>query len=50
LGEILLIRPGHLYLKKKKKRLWLVLDLEVHVEGYLKMYIFYPSDVNTYFH
>jgi len=48
-GEILLIWPGHLYFKKRIE-LWLMLDLEVHVEGYLKIYIFYLSDVNTYFH
>ena len=48
-GGILLVWPGPLYIKKRIE-LWLVLGLEVHVEGYLKIYIFYPSDVTTYFH
>jgi hypothetical protein len=38
------------FILQKRTELWLVLDLEVHVEAYLRNWISYLSDVNTYFH
>jgi hypothetical protein len=35
-GEIPLTKAGYLYCKKGNLELWLVLDLEVHVEGYIR--------------
>jgi len=35
-GEILLTEAGYLYYMKGNLELWLVLDLKVHVEGYIR--------------
>jgi hypothetical protein len=35
-GEILLMGTGYLYYSKGNLELWLVLDQEVHVQGYLR--------------